>query len=176
MAKTPTDSPQRKKMPLGHMASFDREIFLDLLDRAGLTQRELAVRLGVSRGVVGHWAQGRSKPSPPHVPALARVLGVEPLGLTGKRQGDEDIADLRVCMGMHGNEAAALAEIPLSQVSNLEMAVNKPNFEHLDALAEVYKVSPEKIRQAWINRRVGLYGEDALETLDEETRAGLGLV
>jgi transcriptional regulator with XRE-family HTH domain len=162
-------------MPLGHMASFDRQIFLDLLEKSGLSQQALAVKLGVSRGIVGHWAQGRSKPSPPNVPALAKALGVEPFELTGRTPEQADIADLRVCLGLHGTEAAAAAGLSPSAVSTLEAAVNMPNVRHLDALAGVYHVSTERIRQAWMTRRVNLYGPDSLDTLDDKTRRALGL-
>lgn len=161
-------------MPLGHLASFDRQVFLDLLEKSGLSQQALAVKLGVSRGNVGHWVQGRSKPSPPVVPALAKALGVEPLALTGKTEAQADLADIRVCLGLHGTEAATEAGLTPSAVSTLEAAVDMPNVEHLDALAKVYNVSPERIYQAWLTRRVNLYGPDSLDTLDEKTRHALG--
>jgi transcriptional regulator with XRE-family HTH domain len=42
----------------------------------GLTQRQLAARLGVSHRSVGHWEAARNEPSARQLRALAGVFGV----------------------------------------------------------------------------------------------------
>lgn len=48
------------------------------LDRAGLSQTELARRMGASPGTISTWANGRRVPGAKSGPALAEALGVPP--------------------------------------------------------------------------------------------------
>ena len=50
---------------------------------AGLSQQDLAVRAGCSRGYVGHLEQGRSLPHRKTIYALARALGADVRELLG---------------------------------------------------------------------------------------------
>lgn len=45
---------------------------------AGITQKELARRLGCSESLVTKWETGRGKPSPEWVELLCKVLNCEP--------------------------------------------------------------------------------------------------
>ena len=45
-----------------------------LIKRCGHTPKSLSVALGVSRGVISHWGNGRRKPSVEHIIAIASVL------------------------------------------------------------------------------------------------------
>jgi transcriptional regulator with XRE-family HTH domain len=42
----------------------------------GITQVELAKRLGISRNAVNAWEMGTSKPNIDHISALARIFGI----------------------------------------------------------------------------------------------------
>ena len=46
----------------------------DLIRRYGYTPKSLSVALGVSRGVISHWGNGRRKPSVEHIIAIAGAL------------------------------------------------------------------------------------------------------
>lgn len=157
-------------MALGRMESFDRGIFLELLKASGKTQAEIAVECSVTRGVVSHWASGRSKPAPRHAPALAETLGVSVLDLAGKTLATADLVDLRIIQGLHGAQAAELAGIKVSQIQTLEAAISMPKPEHLEALAGPYKVDVDQLKRSWVNRRIHLFGRHSLNRLDEETR------
>lgn len=50
---------------------------------AGLTQRGLAARMGLTHSVVSHWESGRQAPRLARVPAIAAALGVEPAVVAG---------------------------------------------------------------------------------------------
>lgn len=52
----------------------DREDFRTLLERCGETQSSLARLLKVSRISVNHWVQGRARPYPRNVRAIADAL------------------------------------------------------------------------------------------------------
>jgi transcriptional regulator with XRE-family HTH domain len=45
--------------------------------RPGLTQRELAIRMGVDSGSVSRWERGRNMPDTQRMLELAGILGVE---------------------------------------------------------------------------------------------------
>lgn len=53
-----------------------REKLIVLRDRAGLSQMELADRLGVSRQAVSRWESGDTTPSVDKLKTLARIYGV----------------------------------------------------------------------------------------------------
>jgi len=48
----------------------------DLREAAGLTQLELAVRVGVTPSAVYNWERGRNEPKATQLRALARAFGV----------------------------------------------------------------------------------------------------
>lgn len=48
----------------------------DLRKRAGLTQAELAIKLGIKQGSISNWENGTSKPDIPMAVKLAEFLKV----------------------------------------------------------------------------------------------------
>ncbi len=63
--------------------------------RAGLTQAELAARLGKAPSVIGRWEQGRAKPSLETVAAVVRAAGLElSFGLTERDDHDRTLIAL----------------------------------------------------------------------------------
>jgi len=62
------------------------ESFMTMLRRLrmanGLTQADLADRLGVVPSTVSFWESGTTIPEPKRIPELAKVLGVSPFELT----------------------------------------------------------------------------------------------
>jgi len=51
------------------------------IERAGLRQVDVAKAMGVSQPVVHYWCTGEKRPSPERIPALAKLLNVEPIRL-----------------------------------------------------------------------------------------------
>lgn len=87
-------------MALTDEQSFRRQIMgrriLVRRERAGLSQRVLGERVGVSQATVGTWEDGIAVPSGPTMSTLGRALGVsphwlaEPLGVgVGEVEHDE---------------------------------------------------------------------------------------
>ena len=54
----------------------------DLRQKKGLTQAELAKRIGVNKSTIAFWEQGRGKPYPQNIQTLADFFGVTPAYLT----------------------------------------------------------------------------------------------
>lgn len=157
-------------MALGRMESFDKDIFVELLDKSGLTQHELAVECEVGQSVVSNWLSGRNKPAPQHAPRIAEALGVPVLRLAGKTLATADLVDLRIAQGMHSSQAAEAADIKPSQIRTLEAAITMPKPEHLDALARPYGTDVDQTHRSWVNRRIHLFGRHSLNRIDEQTR------
>ncbi|HEY7061705.1 MAG TPA: helix-turn-helix transcriptional regulator [Chloroflexota bacterium] len=69
----------------GHDATENKAVmgtrFRALRERAGLTQAQVANRLGVSEGAYRAYEAGRNEPSFTAIPALAEALGVQPADL-----------------------------------------------------------------------------------------------
>lgn len=49
----------------------------DIRKRAGLTQVELAIKLGIKQGSISNWENGTSKPDIPTAVKIAEVLNVD---------------------------------------------------------------------------------------------------
>ncbi len=58
-------------------------------ERAGLTQAEVAERLGVSKALPGHWERGVKTPSLAKIQAVAKLLNVSVSWLMDDQIGDE---------------------------------------------------------------------------------------
>lgn len=73
-----------------------------LRDLTGLTQAELAEKLGVSQGVVSFWEIGRNLPEASKLPELARILGctVDDLFQEHQSASAEKPADNRKGVGL----------------------------------------------------------------------------
>jgi transcriptional regulator with XRE-family HTH domain len=55
---------------------MERRTIKDLRREAGWSQRDLAVRIGVSKMSISHWETARNEPSARQVRALAEVFAV----------------------------------------------------------------------------------------------------
>lgn len=58
-------------------------------ESAGLTQRMLSEKMGVSRTTVAMWESGAASPSTEKLPKLARILGCTIDALFGRTAGEE---------------------------------------------------------------------------------------
>lgn len=71
---------KRKKRKLSEPA---RPLLVKLRTEAGLTQEQLAKKLGVDETSVSHWEQGSSFPKRSRLPDVAAALGVSIADLLG---------------------------------------------------------------------------------------------
>lgn len=83
----------------------------DTVSRVGMTQRELAERLGVARQTVSDWETDTNKPGSVTLRLIARVLGVTLEDLTGQKPAAEHtngVNTYAACAAriMEANEAA----------------------------------------------------------------------
>jgi len=89
-----------------------------LMREQGLTQEQVADKLGVSRGAFNHWMNGRRKPKHEDIIKISEVLGVPLVFLTSPNDTDvaltakerKLIADIR---GLHDKAALTVKELKL---------------------------------------------------------------
>lgn len=62
----------------GALPTIFSERLVAVLAQRGLTQFELAGRVGVTRASVNDWCKGRATPGPPQVFAIEEALGIDP--------------------------------------------------------------------------------------------------
>lgn len=78
----------------------------------GLTLAAIADALGVSKPTVWAWEQGRAKPTPGHMAALAQTLGFDQADLAG----NSDSAQLRAVINQARQHIAEVMQIDITKV------------------------------------------------------------
>lgn len=162
-------------MPQGRIEDFDPAIFAHLIEEAGLSRGYVAVYSGVTETVVGRWINGIGSPSAPRAKALADLLGVDVLALSGKTLETADITELRQRCGLEIKDVAEAVDVSKSSLSRLERAINPPSADLMEQLAELYKVPLDTVKNAWMNRRISIYGKQSLHMLPDSTKEYLGI-
>lgn len=67
---------------------------------AGLSQVQLATAIGTTRHEVGRWERGEFVPRPQMIPAVAAVVGLDPLELLDVDPVAPRLEDLRLASGL----------------------------------------------------------------------------
>jgi transcriptional regulator with XRE-family HTH domain len=100
----------------------------------GLTQIQLAERLGCLLASVSQWERGRSEPHPTRWPAIEALLGP---GLVPERDGlPGKILAARLRLGMTQEGLARLAGVDVRTVRNAESGRHSPNRQTLRRLKD----------------------------------------
>ena len=162
-------------MPQGRIEDFSPQIFSQLIEDAGITRGYVAVMVGVTEAVVGRWINGLGSPSAPRAKQLAELLGVDVLDLAGKTLDTADITELRQRCGLEIKEVAAAINASPSSISRLERTISSPSVELMEKLADLYSVSLDTVKKAWVTRRISIYGKPSLERLPDDVKRWLGL-
>lgn len=107
-----------RAMPSGPtpLAGDESETFAARLHRLrkerGLTLAAIADQLGVSKPTVWAWEQGRAKPTPGHMTALARTFGLDQAELAGSSGS----AQLRAVIAQARQQIAEVMQIDITKV------------------------------------------------------------
>lgn len=110
-----------------------------LRKRAGLSQQELAAKLGVSKSAISMWENGNRAPDPEMMEAIADLFNVDMNFLYGRAGSEND--------GYYTNpQTAAIAQDMFDDPDYRLLADMKRNMDperlrvHLDHLRELYKL------------------------------------
>ena len=83
---------------MGAMSKSLGQILQTRRREMGLTQREVAARVGVCRTVVSKWERGESRPAPHHLEALAQTLQLRDESLQAGRSPSAARPRYRPCL------------------------------------------------------------------------------
>ena len=94
-----------------------------LRKKAGLSQRELALRLNVTQGTVCHWEQNRNQPTREGLQELCKVLGCKAEDLMESGGTPCDLDKLREDMERDPRRRALIVEAAKVRREDLDLAL-----------------------------------------------------
>lgn len=111
--------------------------------KAGLTQQELAIKIGISRPGLGNYEGGGRTPNSVHICAIAKALNVsidalfsEELPLTL----GEKIVNARLKKGLNQKELADILNITPASIARYENNKREPNLSTLSKISDVLEI------------------------------------
>ncbi|GGM79421.1 hypothetical protein GCM10012275_57520 [Longimycelium tulufanense] len=132
---------------------FDPNRLRTARTQAGLTLAELSTLSGVSAQTLSQWELGRTQPTPKPLAAVAKALDTTPHTLTALDADEVQLDDLRSRAGLTITEAAAALRIGETTLRELEHGRRPPSTDLIDALATLYRVTPDVVRTAAVRTR-----------------------
>ncbi len=135
------------------LRGFRPDTVHQLRTAAALTQEGLAMRLGVTRALVGSWEKGRVTPDVSSAVKLARALGTTIHALTDVDPTAATLTDLRSWSGYTRTTAVTATGLSFNMLTALERTVRVPNDDVAAVLADAYGVTAEDIIGAWNRER-----------------------
>lgn len=129
------------------VSGFNHDALARLRTQAGLTQEDLAVRIGVSTTSISGWELGRSAPEPANFDKLVTALGARKSALLGAVDPLRGLAEHRARAGLNQQQAADEVGIPVSALRTIERGVRLPNPTERAALAKAYRISRAEVER-----------------------------
>lgn len=128
---------------------FDAEKLRAARGAAGLTQTELAGRIGTDQTVVNSWESRGVRPSARSLARICQALGLTVSELYQPHsQIAGTLADLRAAAGLSQSELARRIGVSQTRVSRWEMAKAVPTWEEIGAYSNVLDLSQTAIAAA----------------------------
>lgn len=129
------------------VSAFNRDAMVRLRTEAGLTQEDLAIRIGVSTTSISGWELGRSAPEPANFQKLVKALRARKGELLGAVDGLRGLAEHRARAGLSQPEAAEQVGIPVNALRMIERGVRLPSPQERAALAKAYRISRAEVER-----------------------------
>lgn len=101
---------------------------------AGMSQKYVAMTLGVKGPSVSNWESGKTMPTPDNLSALAKLFGVTVDYLLGRDTTQALVVDVSGSMKQGKSETAAIIESIMAKLAQLDDADQKIAEEHIDFL------------------------------------------
>ncbi|GAA1018937.1 hypothetical protein Aple_025250 [Acrocarpospora pleiomorpha] len=151
--------------------SFSPSALAKQRELRGISVRELAAAVGVTKRAVMYWQAGRSVPDDRSFGRLLKALRCDAQDLSGRQRGSETLADLRRDAGMSASDAAAVLarkryaqglKIDNEKIRALELGRSVPGWGTISPdkagrlarmLAQIYRVPERVLMDAWRRSR-----------------------
>ena len=128
------------------VASFDPEALRRLRRAKRLSHDALAERVGIARPNLIAYEQGKKRPSPRTLGALAAGLGADPMQLLAVTARTATLADLRAAKaGLTTTETAAALGVPRHSYDRMEAGKRPLDDATAEQLAEMLGVAPAAV-------------------------------
>ena len=113
--------------------------------KAGLTQTELAKKLGIPYQSIGQWERGLRSPKYETLVTIADALGVSvmeflPKPSKSKEQQGKRLYEARTSKEMTIEELAEKTQIPIETIRNYESGTEVPHFSQIYKICEVLEL------------------------------------
>ena len=147
--------------------------------RSGYSQEDAAAALGVSRAMVSYWEGGSRTPNDRQVAALARLYGVQPVDLSGRRGAKQREGGLTAAC--HERQAGDLAGLLLrsdTRVGSEAVPGIREFVRFLDSYARLAGLLGASVRGMTLSPfkyRAKFTQKDDIRRKAEEARSVLGL-
>jgi transcriptional regulator with XRE-family HTH domain len=128
------------------VVSFDPEALRRLRRAERLSHDALAERVGIARPNLIAYEQGKKRPSPRTLRALAAGLGADPMQLLSVTARTATLADLRAAMaGLTTTETAAALGVPRHSYDRMEAGKRPLDAATAEQLAELLGIAPAAV-------------------------------
>lgn len=118
-----------------------------------MTLSDLSVLSGVSESAISAWERGKDKPTPALLTAIADALGTHVADLAPVPESTLRLIDLRHQAGYSQETAAVNLCISRTRLGAIETGRRDPRDREVDALAALYGVTADRVRQLWQRTR-----------------------
>lgn len=131
--------------------ALDGDALRSARERAGLSQNDLARRLGLaSGGRISLWERGEARPRSPHLlHLLAEALEIPPVQLLAPPEGGPSLRWLRFAAGLTVDELATATHVAVPTVKRWESeGLTRPTERIVSALVQALGASVDDVRNA----------------------------
>jgi transcriptional regulator with XRE-family HTH domain len=125
----------------------------------GWSRGRLAAAVGKTVASVSGWERNTRTPEAATLVALASAVGLEPPELLDRPRSEWRLVEYRVVKGLQQQQVAEQTGINPIRVSHIEATYEKPTDPQFAALARVYDVPEQEVREAWARTRAEFTAE-----------------
>lgn len=125
-------------------------------ERLGLTQHQLARRIGVAGGErISRWELGLDEPRPELLVRLARALSTPAADLLDADADHRDLKALRYCAGLSVTVLADAVHVSARNYTRWESGswAQPPGDRNIRAIARALGVHPDTVREALVHTK-----------------------
>lgn len=143
------------RMARFRVRNLNRDALVRVRKERGLTQEDLALRIGLVTNTVRKWEGGHAQPNPEAFQSLIAVLGVDQSELLVVTDELDELAVQRQVAGLTQTAAAEATGILKHRLRDIERGVRLPTDAEARAIADVLNIDASEVHR--FSRRLHEY-------------------